>query len=78
MKPDTLSSASNQPTPQSPELDAEMHSLLQPETFPIEFWDNFMKGKIKRHISDSDAMNMAQKDTGYKYSDLDNLLQFNG
>src|SRR6266849_1749723 len=57
MNPDTLSAtgpAGYQPTPpQGPEVDPEIHSLLNPELFPTEFWDNVLKGKFKRGISRS-------------------------
>jgi hypothetical protein len=61
VNPGTLSStgSSNEPTPP---LDPELHSLLDPEPFPTDFWDNFLKGKLKRHMSDSDAVYLAQKD----------------
>jgi len=39
-----------------------MHYLLNPEPFPTEFWDDVLKGKFKRRISGSDAVNLAQKD----------------
>ena len=59
MKPDTSSSAGNQPTPpQGPEVEPEMDW----KSFPIEIWDDIFKGKIKRHISGSDTVNLAQKD----------------
>ena len=52
-----------QPTPpQSPGADPEIHSLLNLEPFPYTFWDKLLKGKIKRRISGSDAVNLAQKD----------------
>lgn len=67
-KPDTLPSAgstSNQPIsprPESPGVDPETHSPPNSETFPIEFWDKFLKGKIKRRISGSDSVGLDQKD----------------
>jgi hypothetical protein len=62
---DTLSSTGSQPTPpqpEGPEVGPEIQSLLHLETFPIEIWDKISKGKIKRHISGTDAVNLAQKD----------------
>jgi hypothetical protein len=32
------------------------------EPFPAEFWDKLLKGRIKRRISGSDAVNLVQKD----------------
>ncbi|KAN0107679.1 hypothetical protein V8E52_009919 [Russula decolorans] len=56
-------STDNRPTPpQSPGVDPDMHYLLNPEPFPTEFWDDVLKGKFKRRISGSDAVNLAQKD----------------
>ncbi len=53
----------NQPTPpQGPEVDPETHSRLNSEPYPLEFWINTLKGKFKRGISGSDAVNLAQKD----------------
>jgi hypothetical protein len=70
---DTLSSTGYQPIPpQSPGVSPESHSLPSLEPFPTEFWDeflkgipseymdDFLKGKIKRRISGSDAVNLAQ------------------
>ncbi len=66
VNPDTLSatgSTGNQPTPpKSPGADPEIHSSMNPEPFPTEFWDKFLKGKIKRQISGSNAGNLVQKD----------------
>jgi hypothetical protein len=60
MNPNTLSATgptSNQPTPpQSHGADPERHSLTP---FPAEFWDEILKGKIKRQISSSNAVNLA-------------------
>jgi len=54
-----LSPAGNQPTPpQGPEVDEEMDL----KNFPMEIWDDIFTGKIKRHISGTDAVNLAQKD----------------
>ncbi|KAI0281167.1 hypothetical protein BGY98DRAFT_1095108 [Russula aff. rugulosa BPL654] len=56
-EPDTPSSTgSNETPPQSPGLDSEMHSLLNPEPFPseLEFWDKVLEGKIKRRMSGFD------------------------
>ena len=66
--PDTLSSASHKPAPQSPGVDPETHPLfdLEPFEVPAEawvVWDDFLKGKIERRISGSDAVNLAQKDS---------------
>jgi hypothetical protein len=57
-------SAEPETPPQSPGLDPEMHSLMNPEPIPseLEFWDKLFKGKIKRRMSGSDAVNLAQKD----------------
>jgi hypothetical protein len=67
VNPDTFlatGSTGNPPTPpQSPEVDSQMHSLLNPEPFPSEFWDKLLRGKFKRRISGSDAVDLAQKDT---------------
>jgi hypothetical protein len=67
VNPDTslaTGSTGNQPTrPQSPGVDPEVHSALNLELFPTEFWDNFLKGKFRRRVSDSDAVDLAQKDT---------------
>ena len=50
--------------PQSPGVDSDVHSLLNPEPFPTDFWDSVLKGKFKRRISGSDSVvNSAQKDT---------------
>ena len=59
MESDTSSSDSNPTPPQSPELDPEIHSLLNPEPFPTDFWDEFFKGRIKRRMSDFDAVDLA-------------------
>ena len=67
VNPDTLPATGptgNHPTPpQTPGVNPETHSLLNPEPFPTEFWDKVLKGKFKRRVSGSDAMNLAQKDT---------------
>ncbi len=84
MNPDTLpatgSTGYKLTPPQSPGVDPEMHSLLNPESFPTEFWDNVLKGKFKRRISGSGAMNLAQKDIRSRIfnSNLDDPPQFNG
>ena len=83
MSSDTLSSTgstSNQPTPpQGPGVGSDRHSLLNPEPVPeFEFWDKVLKGRIKRRTSGSDAVNLAQKDPSSRYSNLDDLPQFNG
>ena len=48
---DTLSSTGSSPgsprPPQNPGLDPEIHSLLSPESFPTEFWDEFLKDIIR-------------------------------
>lgn len=63
--PDTLSSTGHQPTlPQSPG-EQDLHSLLSPEAFPTEFWDDFLKGIIKprnARISGPDAVHLARTD----------------
>jgi hypothetical protein len=64
--PPTGSRGNHQTPPQSPGVDSGTHSLLNPaEPFPSEFdiWDKVFKGKFKRRISGSDAVNLAQKDT---------------
>jgi hypothetical protein len=62
VNPDTLSTTGNHQTPpHSPGVDPELHSLLHPESFPSEFWDKLFKGGIKRRISGSDPVNLAQK-----------------
>ena len=67
VNPDRLSAAGstvNHPIqPQSPGLDPEMHSLLNPEPFRTDFWVKVLKGKFERRISGSDAVNLARKDT---------------
>jgi hypothetical protein len=82
VNPDTLSATGptgNQPTPQSSGMDTEMHSLLYPELFPTEFWDKVLKGKIRRWIPGSDAVELAQKDTrdhqSHEYSNLNDFPQ---
>jgi hypothetical protein len=72
---DTLSSTGYQPIPlQNSGVDPVTHSLPSPEHFPTDFWDeflkdipteirgDFLKGKTKRRISGSDAVNLAQMD----------------
>ena len=62
--PPATGSTDNQPAPpQSPEVDPQVHSMLNPEPFPAEFWDKVLKGMFKRRISGSDAVNLARKDT---------------
>jgi hypothetical protein len=58
--PDTVSSTGSN---EIPELDPEIHSLLDPGVIPseLEFWDEFLKGRIKRRMSGSDAVNLVQK-----------------
>jgi hypothetical protein len=64
-KPDTSlatgSTVSHPTSPQDAGVDPEMHSLLSAGSFPTEFWDTFLKDKIKRQIFGSDAVNLAQK-----------------
>jgi hypothetical protein len=62
VNPDTLPSTSNQPTPQTPDPDPEIHSLLHEEHFPTELWDKVLKGKIRRRISGPGTVNSAQRD----------------
>ncbi|KAI0279046.1 hypothetical protein BGY98DRAFT_1096415 [Russula aff. rugulosa BPL654] len=60
VRPGTLSSTGDQLTPpQDPGVDPETHSLLNPEPFPTGFWEELWKGKIKRRMSSSDAVNLA-------------------
>jgi hypothetical protein len=60
---DPLSGTGNHPTPpHSPGMGPEIHALLHPEPFPTEFWDKLLKVKLKRRISGSDAVNLAQRD----------------
>ena len=67
-KPNTLPSTGStgtqpiSPQPESQGVDPETHPLLNSETFPIEFWNKLLKGKIKRRISGSDSVGLAQKD----------------
>ena len=55
---------SDQPTPlQSLGADPETHPLVNPaESLLGEFWDNLLKGKIKRRMSGSDAVTLEQED----------------
>jgi hypothetical protein len=65
VNPDTFSSTRNHPTiPQSPGFDSKIHALLNPGPVPteLEFWDKLFKGGIKRRMSRSDAVDLAQKD----------------
>lgn len=60
VRPGTLSSTGDQLTPpQDPGVDPETDSLLNPEPFPTGFWEELWKGKIKRRMSSSDAVNLA-------------------
>jgi hypothetical protein len=78
VNPDTLSATGPQPaSPQSLVADPEIHSLINSEPFPAEFWDKILKGKIKRQISGSNAGNLAKRTQGHEYSIHDDL-QFNG
>jgi hypothetical protein len=60
VRPGTLSSTGDQLTPpQGLGVDPETDSLLNPEPFPTGFWEELWKGKIKRRMSSSDAVNLA-------------------
>ena len=67
-KPNTLPSTGStgtqpiSPQPESQGVDPETHPLLNSETFPIEFWNKLFKGKVKRRISGSNSVGLAQKD----------------
>jgi hypothetical protein len=62
--PDATGPTGHQPTlPQSAGVDPETHSLLNPEPFRIGILGKVLKGKLKRRISSSDAVNLAWKDT---------------
>jgi hypothetical protein len=69
VNPDTLSAigptgtANQQTAPHSSGIDTEIHYQLDPQPILSEFLDEVLKGKIKRRISGSDAVELAQKDT---------------
>ena len=57
----------------------EAHSVPSAETIPPDFWDDiwkdipsafrddFLKGKIKRRISDSNAVHLARRIQGHEH-----------
>jgi hypothetical protein len=49
-------------TPQNSEVVPEIHHVLHLETLPVEYLDELLKDKIKRHISSSGPGNLAQED----------------
>ncbi|KAF8493414.1 hypothetical protein F5888DRAFT_1723510 [Russula emetica] len=60
--PDALSATVIQPTPPGPpqspgvdDSDPEMHSLLNADPFPTDFWNSLSKDRFIRRISGSDA-----------------------
>ena len=80
VKPGTLSSTGNQPMPpQRPGVDPETHSQvnLDPQGDDLnEFWKNLMKDKIKPRRSDSNTVDLAEKDARSEYSILYDLPRF--
>ena len=66
VNPDGSLSIGHQPTPPQSPGEPDVHSLLSPEPFPNEFWDDFLKGNIRprnSRISGSDAVNLDRTDS---------------
>jgi hypothetical protein len=53
-------------SPQSSEMDVELHYLLNAEPFPTKFWDDVLNARLKRGISGSGAVDLTQKDTRFR------------